>query len=186
MIRKVSPILLCMIYFKNYCVAFFLVCFLPVSALAASTSVGNNYGEEKNLRGRLGIGFTNQIATTSDGTIPALSAKYYMSPLTAFSIATGFDTRSGNSTLALGTKLYRNVFLESNLVFYTGGGLAFVNRTSARFQVSAFLGSEFFFAQLPSLGFSFEAGVRGDSTTGSFAIRTTGDSFLTAGIHFYF
>jgi hypothetical protein len=132
------------------------------------------------------VGFTNQIATTPDGTIPALSAKYYLSRSTAVSLGTGFDTRSSASTLGIGGKLYQNVFLESNLIFYVGAGLAYVNRLGSKFQGSLFLGAEFFLPQVPSLGLSFEAGVRGDSTTGTFAIRTTGDSFLTAGMHFYF
>jgi hypothetical protein len=88
--------------------------------------------------------------------------------------------------LGLGGKLYRTLFLESNLIFYGGGGIAYVSRSGSHAQGSLFLGSEFFFSQLPSLGFSFEAGVRGDNLSGSFAIRTTGDSFLTAGMHFYF
>lgn len=157
-----------------------------LALLLALPPVHGSAAEEKVLRGRLGVGFTNQIATTSDGTIPALSGKYYISKGTAASFGTGFDTRSGLSTLALGTKIYKNLFYESNLVFYTGAGAAFVSRRGSKFQGSLFLGSEFFPHQVPSLGLSFEAGIRGDSTTGSFAIRTIGDSFLTAGMHFYF
>jgi len=165
---------------KKYCAAFVLagILFGQASAFAL--------GEEKNLKGRLGVGFTSQIATTSLGSIPALSAKYYPSRSFATSAAVGFDTRSGNSAFALGLKAYKNVFYESNLVFYLGGGLSYVNNKGNKLQASLFLGSEFFFAQLPSLGFSFEAGIRGDSSSGSFALRTTGDSFLTAGTHFYF
>lgn len=162
----------------------FLAVTLMLAAITQSAVAAP--GEEKSLRGRLGVGFTNQVASTADGTIPALSAKYYLSKSFATSVATGFDTRSPNSTLALGAKLFKNVFYESNLIFYIGAGLAYVNRAGSHLQGSLFLGSEFFFSQLPSLGFSFEAGVRGDDTSGSFAIRTTGDSFLTAGMHFYF
>jgi hypothetical protein len=142
-------------------------------------------GDEKNLRGRLGLGFTNQIAVSADRTIPALSAKFYPNRGTAFSMGIGFDTKSSDNTLALGLKGYKNVFFESNLVFYLGLGFAYVNHSGSKAQGSAFLGTEFFFERLPSLGLSFEAGVRGDNTSGSFAIRTTGDSFLTAGMHFY-
>ena len=86
----------------------------------------------------------------------------------------------------MGLKYYKNVFLESNLIFYGGLGVAFVSRSGSKLQFSAFFGSEFFLSQLPSLGLSFEAGIRGDNTTGSFALRTIGDSFLSAGMHFYF
>jgi hypothetical protein len=161
---------------KKYCVAL-LVGFVTLFSLSA---------EARSLSHRLGVGFTNQIAITPEGTIPALSSKYYFSKTTAASLGVGFDTRTANSTLGLGLKGYQNVFIEENLNFYTGLGVAFVSRHGSKFQVSAFLGSEFFFAGLPSLGFSFEAGVRGDSTSGTFAIRTTGDTFLTAGMHFYF
>lgn len=175
---------------KKYRTAFATLLAVTLFAIssAAMAAPGVAAGEEKwsSLRGRLGVGFTNQVATTADGTIPALSAKYYISRTFAAALATGFDTRDNNSTLALGLKLFQNVFAEPNLLFYLGGGLAYVNRNGSKLQGSAFLGTEFFFAQLPSLGLSFEAGLRGDSTTGSFSIRTTGDSFLTAGMHFYF
>lgn len=142
-------------------------------------------GDEKNLRGRLGLGFTNQIAVAADRTVPALSAKFYPNRGTAFALGVGFDTRNNDNALAVGLKAFKNVFLESNLVFYLGLGVAYVNHIGSKYQGSAFLGSEFFFERLPSLGLSFEAGVRGDNTTGSFAIRTIGDTFLTAGMHFY-
>ena len=151
----------------------------PLAARAA--------GDEKNLRGRLGLGFTNQIAVNAAGsTIPALSAKYYMSRGMAFGLATGFDTRTGGSTAVVGLKAFKNLFVESNLIFYAGAGLAYISRSGSKLQGSLFFGSEFFIPQVPSLGLSFEAGIRGDSTSGSFAVRTIGDSFLTAGMHFYF
>ncbi len=142
-------------------------------------------GDEKNLRGRLGLGFTNQIAVAADRTVPALSTKYYMDKTTAVGIGVGFDTRTADSHLAIGAKGYKNIFTESNLIFYMGLGFAYVNFKGSKIQGSAFIGSEFFFDKVPSLGLSFEAGVRGDSTSGAFAVRTTGDSFLAAGMHFY-
>lgn len=172
---------------KIYRTAFLSVLGLMLLANGAVPANGAATDEKwDSLRGRLGLGFTNQVATTPDGTIPALSAKYYLSRKLAASVATGFDTRNGASTLGLGLKIFQNVFAEPNLIFYLGGGAAYVSRSGSKIQGSVFIGTEFFLAQLPSLGLSFEAGVRGDNTTGSFAIRTTGDSFLTAGMHFYF
>lgn len=142
-------------------------------------------GDQKVLHGRLGLGFTNQIAVTQDRTLPALSAKYYASQGTAMSLGVGFDTKNGDNALALGVKGFKNVFFESNLIFYVGLGAAYVNHAGNKLQGSVFFGSEFFFEKLSSLGFSFEAGVRGDNTTGSFAVKTIADSFLSAGIHFY-
>lgn len=171
----------------KYRAAFVLTLLWMFSLMAPVAKAAIGGGEEKNLRGRLGIGFTNQIATTASGsTIPALSAKYYLGRSFATSLATGFDTRAGGSTVVLGAKLFRNMFVESNLIFYVGGGIAYINRSGSNIQGSLFFGSEFFFDKIPSLGLSFEAGIRGDNTTGSFAIRTSGDSFLSAGMHFYF
>jgi|GEM_PF-2344410 len=166
--------------------AFFRSAFLVFSfLLAAQSAYALVPGDEKNLRGRLGLGFTNQIAVSTDRTVPALSTKYYMDKGTAVGLGVGFDTRSTESQMAIGMKGYKNVFNESNLIFYMGLGLAYVNYKGSKIQGSAFIGSEFFFDKIPSLGLSFEAGIRGDSSSGSFAVRTTGDSFLTAGMHFY-
>jgi hypothetical protein len=176
----------------KYCAAFVLTLFWILAPLLSPTAQAAIGGpEEKNLRGRLGIGFTNQITTTAAGnSIPALSAKYYIGRSFATSLQIGFDTRSGpttgGSTMVLGGKLFRNMFTESNLIFYIGAGLAYINHSGTNLQGSLFFGSEFFLTQIPSLGLSVEAGVRGDSTSGSFAIRTTGDSFLSGGMHFYF
>lgn len=142
--------------------------------------------DARNLTHRLGAGFVSQIATTEDSRLPAVDAKYYFSKRVAASLGIGFDTRNDQSAFGLGTKFFYNLFGEQNLLFYTGVGIAVLSRSGTKAQYSAFFGSEFFFTDLPSLGFSFEAGIRGDNTRGKFAIRTTGDSFLTAGIHFYF
>lgn len=162
--------------------------YLVIAVLSLYSAFGCSElrAEARNLSGRLGVGFTNQIATAADTTIPAVSAKYYFSKATAASLGLGFNTRNDQNTLGAGLKFYQNLFAEDNLSFYTGLGLAAVSRNGTKLQLAAFFGSEFFFSGLPSLGFSFEAGVRGDSYSGSFAIRTTGDSFLTGGIHFYF
>ncbi|HEY8280608.1 MAG TPA: hypothetical protein VIH99_13340 [Bdellovibrionota bacterium] len=159
-----------------------MILFGCLSAHSAEALVST---EQKNLGGRIGLGFTNQMVVTENRTIPALSAKYYAGRATAFGLGVGFDTKSGDNSLALGLKGFKNVFMESNTIFYLGMGLAYVNHVGSKFQGSAFLGAEFFFERMPSLGFSFEAGVRGDSTSGSFAIRTIGDTFLNAGLHFY-
>ncbi len=178
------PILLAMKSSRSitYCAAFLAILFHSLLSPSARAALP---GDEKNLRGRLGLGFTNQIAITPDRTLPALSTKYYLARGTAVGLGVGFDTRSSDNALGLGLKGYKNVFFETNTIFYVGAGAAYVNRQGSKMQFSAFLGSEFFFERLPSLGFSFEVGVRGDKTSGDFAIRTIGDSFLTAGMHFY-
>jgi hypothetical protein len=156
-----------------------LICLSLVYTLPAAA-------EPRNLTGRLGVGFSNQLATDVNTTLPMVSAKYYLSKATAMSLGLGFDTRSGSNTIGSGLKFYQNLFLEDNLFFYTGLGLGFVSKTGTKLQASAYFGTEFFFSNIPSLGWSVEAGIRGDSYSGNFAIRTIGDSFITGGVHFYF
>ena len=83
---------------KKFCNASTVFLFLLLSSTAFASV------EEKNLTGRLGLGFTNQIAVSSDGTIPALDAKYYLSKFFATSIGLGFDSRSADSRMGLGAR----------------------------------------------------------------------------------
>lgn len=142
----------------------------------------------RSLSKRLGVGFVSQVAASSDRTLPMLDAKYYFSRRWAASLGIGFDTRTDGSEVAIGAKVFRNLFnnSEQNMNFYLGSGLAMLAKNGTKLQIQFFLGGEFFFQGLPSLGFSFEGGVRGDNSRGKFALRTTGDTFLNAGIHFYF
>ena len=169
---------------KAFRIVSFGICSLFVLVAVAQGATERLRGEEKLLRGRLGVGFTNQLIASA-GSLPSLSAKYYTSRSMAVSVSLGFST-SSPSTLLLGGKFYKNLFYESNLVFYGGGGLGLISQSGKKVQCSLFLGSEFFFAQVPSLGFSVEFGVKGDNVSGNFAIRSSGDSFLTGGMHFYF
>lgn len=162
---------------RKFCIALLLVASIPFFSSQA---------EARNLSRRLGVGYTSQIAVTPESTIPAISTKYYFSPNFGTSLGFGFDTRSSANTFAVGLKAYYVLFHEDNMNFYTGAGFGVISRAGSKTQFSMFLGSEFFFSGLPSLGFCFEAGIRADNTSGSYAIRTTGDSILTAGAHFYF
>ncbi len=114
---------------------FFRAAFLVFSfLLLAESAQALVPGDEKNLRGRLGLGFTNQVAVSADRTVPALSTKYYMDRGTAVGFGIGFDTRSSDSHMAIGFKGFKNLFTESNLIFYTGLGLAYVNNKGSKIQ----------------------------------------------------
>lgn len=169
--------------FTTFCKSFFR---FMIFALLLQPLLGVPEVSARNLAKRLGAGFVNQIAVSENGTLPAIDAKYYVSRRFATSLGLGFDTRSDRSTVAIGTKFFYNLFGEKSLIFYVGSGIAILSQTGTKAQFSAFFGSEFFFPDLSSLGFAFEAGVRGDSSRGKFSMRTSGDHILTAGIHFYF
>ena len=104
-----------------------------IATLALILSCISFSAEARNLSHRLGVGYTSQIAVTPDSTIPALSTKYYFGKSMAASLGIAFDTRSSASSFGLGIKGHYNVFFEDNLIFYTGGGLAFINRSGSKF-----------------------------------------------------
>ena len=92
--------------------------------------------------------------------------------------------------MALGLKVYRNLFDEPQLTFYTSLLAAIIKERTAvgddeGFQFDLTVGSEFSFAGLHSLGFSFETGISFNKINSEFAIETVGYHFITAGILFY-
>jgi hypothetical protein len=141
------------------------------------------------LRGRMGIGATNQLANE----IPAISLKIQQSKTFALGALLGFKSDQNNSLYGAGVKFYRIIFDEPQLNFYMAGLLATqtyldgeVDKVKSGYQVDGTLGTEFHFQGLESLGFSFEFGLsaRNADSAGS-TFQTLGDQFLKAAVHFY-
>ena len=149
--------------------------------LALCTS--NLYSMER--VGRLGLGVSNQLQNG----MPALSFKLQKSKKLSFGGLLALDT-DDNGGYGAGFKVFRNIFDEPQLNFYSAAMGAFTNQKikgaadKSGFQFDMTMGSEFSFTGLNSLGFSFEFGVSFYKID-DFAIATTGHSFITAGIHFY-
>ncbi len=140
------------------------------------------------LRGRLGVGFTNQLAND----IPAISIKVQQTKTFAIGGVLGFKSDPDNTLYGAGIKFYRIIFDEPQLNFYMAGLLASENylkdnnEVASGYQMDGTLGSEFHLQGLESLGFSLEFGVsvRNNSEAGT-SFETLGDSFLKAAVHFY-
>ena len=134
------------------------------------------------MEGRLGLGYNAEFANS----IPGISIKYALTHDIAAEGVVGVATTSPINT-AMGVKLFKNLFYETNLNFYTmvGGGLVNANSVAGAEFLGGF-GAEFFIPGLESLGFAIETGGSLDNLSGSFVLRTLGVSFLNAGIHFYF
>lgn len=136
--------------------------------------------------GRLGLGFTNQIQNNT----PSLSFKLQKSKAFAFGGFFGLDT-SDDGGWDAGLKLYRNIFDEPFLTFYSHFLGALINQKSdgikeeTGFQFDLGLGSEFSFQGLQSLGFSLEFGFSFYKID-EFSIQTKGSNFMTGAMHFYF
>ena len=139
-----------------------------------------------NRLARLGIGTTNQLANNLDG----VSFKVQKSDNMAIGGLIGLSTKTVGGGYGAGLKAYRILFDEPQMTFYSAALGAILNeKTSALdssfgFQFDFTLGAEFSFTGLNSLGFSFECGVSVFQTT-EFIIKTVGQNFVTASIHFY-
>jgi hypothetical protein len=141
------------------------------------------------LRGRLGVGMTNQLAND----IPAISLKLQQSKTFAVGGLVGFKSDEDATLYGAGVKFYRIIFDEPQLNFYFAGLFASESyldekkKSQTGFQIDGTLGSEFNFQGLESLGFSLEFGVsvRKADETGGTSFQTLGDNFLKAAVHFY-
>lgn len=140
----------------------------------------------RDMSARLGVGFVDEFSNSSGTrTVPAISLKYGLSKDLAVSGILGFNTAVPTAA-TIGGKVFRNLFFEQNLNFYTALGFAYVKGTNSGVELLGLLGAEFFIPGIESLGFSFETGVSANNATGSFALKTVGFTFLHAGMHFYF
>ncbi len=142
------------------------------------------------LRGRMGVGFTNQLANE----LPAISLKIQQSKTFAIGGLVGFKSAEDNTLYGAGLKFYRIIFDEPQLNFYLAGLVATQNyvdpaddKTKSGYQVDGTFGTEFHFSGIESIGFSFEFGISARNTDpkGGSSIETLGDNFLKAAVHFY-
>ncbi len=141
----------------------------------------------KNMPQRLGVGIKN---TTSES-LPSLAAIYHLSENLAMTGGFGVDTRKDYSAMQMQIGIRHVIFQESNLHFYAGGQIGIVSfenpidGKNSGFEADLLLGTEFFFAGLENIGFSFEGGL-GLSSIKNTRVRTIANDPFKAGIVFYF
>ena len=141
------------------------------------------------LLGRLGVGMSSQVASGMD----TLSVKIQRNRALALGGIFGITSGEDVTSYALGGKVYRLIYDEPQLNFYTAGLLAFFTypdptdgeSTKSGHQLEGLLGSEFTFQGLESIGFSFEFGVGLVNYNDENSFRTTGHNVLKSAIHFY-
>ena len=141
----------------------------------------------KDLGSRLGVGYMNSFVTF---TLPSVAAFYYPSNDTGVLGALGVDTEDQNSKFAFLGGVRRIIFKEEAMNFFMGGNVALVSAETAGvkdsgFELAALVGGEFFIHGLDSLGFNFDTGM-GVTNVKKVRFRTLGNSFVNAGIVFYF
>lgn len=145
--------------------------------------------QAKDLRNRLGVGYSNQFGLTSD--MPSLAVRYYPNSDFGVAAALGIDTEENSSRFGFMGRIIKVVFREDNMNFYTALGVGLVSQekagsTDSGFDMAGVFGAEFFLPGLESLSFNFEGGVGVTSVSSEVRFRTVGDSPLRAGIFFYF
>lgn len=160
--------------------------FLSVLVLSISS-----HALAKDLTSRLGIGYRNSLVTMN---LPSVATIYYPSSDIGVIGSLGVDTDDNNSKFGFMGGVRRIIFKEEHMNFFMGGHLALVNQEQtiagvnnkdSGFEIAAVAGGEFFLQGLDSLGFNFETGM-GISNIRKVRFRTLGDSFLNAGMIFYF
>ena len=141
----------------------------------------------KEMANRLGVGFRDSYTSMN---LPSLSAQYYPNSQYGLIGAVGIDTEDSYSRFGFSGGIRKIIFMEENLNFFMGGLLSVISKetagsTDSGFEIAATVGTEFFLTGLENLGFNVESGL-GFSNVGKVRFRTLGDSFLKAGIIFYF
>ncbi|MFN8370598.1 MAG: hypothetical protein U0T83_08255 [Bacteriovoracaceae bacterium] len=142
--------------------------------------------QARNLSGRLGIGMTNHFHND----IPCISLKLQRSKSYALGLEVGTKFSDTDGGYATGLKFYRIIFDEPQLNFYGALMGAMLSQKTAGvsksgYQFDGTLGTEFHFAGLESLGFSFEFGLSINKLGEKSAIETVGDSMIVGAVHFY-
>ena len=139
-----------------------------------------------NLLGRLGVGTTNQVVTG----INAISVKLQRNRSTALSGIFGINNSDDSSNYAVGAKVFRLIYDEPQLNFYSAfSAIMFTYQndgdTVSGNQIDAGLGAEFSFQGLESIGFSFEFGFSMNKYNGAQNIQSYGHHIVSSAIHFY-
>jgi hypothetical protein len=162
---------------KIVCVFILILGFLAGSGLA------------KDLKGNLGVGFNSQFSPQD---VDALSGKYWINNELAVQGLLGFNYSDTVDELDLGGKVYFKIQDEENLHVDVIAGLGMTRvdpekgSTETGTWVNLGIGIEYFFNGLPNLGFSTEVGLTLTDYDDDTSFGTTADSFVGAGIHYYF
>lgn len=161
---------------KNILLALFVIFNINTSLNAAS------------LVGRLGMGFSNHLVSNQQ----TLSLKLQKTRSTALGGSFGINSSSEGTFYALGGKIYRYIYEEPQLNFYSALGLNMFtyfndaeDEVEQGHQIDGTFGTEFSFQGLESIGFSFEFGMSINKYEGENRVQTIGQSVIASAIHFY-
>lgn len=138
--------------------------------------------------GRLGVGMSNHLVSG----MQTISMKLQRNRSTALGGLFGIDSSKDGSFYALGLKLYRLIYEEPQVNFYSAfGGAMFTyknttdDETEQGYQLDGLFGTEFSFQGMESVGFSFEFGLGMYKYQGETHVSTLGYNVVKSAVHFY-
>jgi hypothetical protein len=143
----------------------------------------------KDLKGHLGLGFNSQLSPQG---VDAFSAKFWLNNELCVQGILGFRYTDDADEMDFGGKVHFKIKDEENLHVdvIAGLGFAYVNpdrgSSDTATWMSGGMGVEYFFSGLPNLGFSTEIGFSLIDYDDDTSVGTTADTFVGAGIHYYF
>lgn len=139
------------------------------------------------LTGRLGLGMSSIVPSG----MKTLSLKLQRNSSTALGGIFGLDSSPDASLYAVGLKLYRIIYDEPQLNFYSafGASMFTYQNNSQDVEQGSLLegvfGTEFMFQGLESVGFSFEFGMGIENYQDTTSFKTLGNSMIQSAVHFY-
>ncbi len=140
-----------------------------------------------NKLGRLGLGITNHL----ENDLQAFSMKIQKSRTMAIGGHLGIQADSSNSLYAVGGKLYRMIYEEPQLEFYTAleaslfTYISLDDETTQGYHLQGLFGSEFHLQGVESIGFSFEFGLGLSRAGDDVVLKTLGHNIIQSAVHFY-
>lgn len=155
----------------------------PIALLLSMVSTA----EAKDLRGRVGVGFEQQLSGMG-----ALSAKYsfptskpQLNAQGQLIVGTDLDPSAANSAF-VGVRGLYGVAAEDNMNFQLGVGAGYLNNAGTpTFRLEPVMGAEFFLFGLENLGFTLQWGVQMDFSSAGVGLQTLG-SGASLGAHYWF
>ena len=160
---------------------------LTVICLCTLMVAGTVYA--KDLKGKVGLGFNSQL---SENGMDSVSAKYWVNNDLGFQGIFGFTFSDNVDELDLGGKVLYKLIDEDNMYVAGIGGLGMSRvdpdqgSSDTAWWLSGGVGLEYFFSGLPNLGFSTEIGFQISDYNDNTSFGTMADTFVSAGIHYYF
>jgi hypothetical protein len=181
-----------------------------LSLVLAGLAFAQSSTPARNLTNRISIGYNKQLNFQIFGpegtdlannffSTDSISTKYWATDRIGMEFFLGYFTAKyeeyGGWGIDMGGKFIYNLIVEDYMSFYTGGGLGIMpmhvdygkdDETETGFQVMAYVGWEFFFQELPNLGWDVEMGFRYIDIDEYAQFSTYGGAFGLFGLRYYF